>query len=232
MANEAFKAMVNGAQRHVLSPREGAAARLPELGEAERLALAYAPRGLRAAYAALLALDTALRRSALGGHEPFAAQLKLAWWRDQCGRLPRAAGHPVLEMLAADDRLPSDLLVGLVDAWEEIAVGDAFADSAHDLARQRAAAYARLGDSDASLVEPAACVWTFATLAAHAPDPAQRDALRDSALALPPVRLPSTLRPLTVLSGLARRALVAERATLVGDRWSGFAAMRLGIFGR
>lgn len=214
--------------------------RLPEigadalgLGEAERLASAYAPAELRRAYRAILALDTVLRRLALSAREPLPAQLGLAWWRDACGALPQAQGHPVLRALAASWPVGPDALVALVDAWEEVAVADGgFARAAEAVAEERAGVLSISAREAQDATRDAARVWTLATLADHAPGGADRTAMRAAAWEIAPRRLPRMLRPLAVLEGLARRALAADRGALIGDRWSPLAAMRLGIFGR
>ena len=202
------------------------------LGEAERLAIAYAPVRLRSGYSALLALDGVLARIALGAREPLPAQLKLAWWRDGCARLPDARGHPVLAALAESWEGNSAPLTALVDAWEEGAGTEhGFPAAAEAVARQRATALARCAGVDQRAGLEAARAWTLATLADHASDPAERAQLRVAAGLIRPQRLPRILRPLAVLAGLARRAVAADRP-LLGDRLSPLAAMRLGIFGR
>lgn len=202
---------------------------IAELGEVERVALAYAPARLRPAFGAVLALDCVLRRVALGVREPLLAQIKLAWWREALAELPKGRGHPLLTALVGMD---SDALVALVDAWEEVAlISNGMAPAAESVARRRSAALAQCAGEPEAVARDAARLWTLATLADHAPD-AERETMRTTAGLIPSRLLPRRLRPLTVLEGLSRRALAAERAALLGDRWSPFAAMRLGIFGR
>ena len=81
------------------------------------------------------------------------------------------------------------------------------------------------------LARDAARVWTLATLAGQAPDAAESARMRAAAHLVAHRPLPRALRPLAVLAGLSRRALAGDRAELLGDRFSPFAAMRLGIFG-
>lgn len=237
MANEAFKAKVKlevifaMAPAHLIHRAEVSVIAMP--GEAERLAIAYAPARLRPRFAALLAFDSVLGRIALAAREPLPAQLKLAWWREACARLPEAREHPVLAALAASWTADPAPLVALVDAWEEIAVAEPrFADAGDAVARARGVTLALCAGEDEAPAHAAARVWTLATLAEHAPDAAQRARMRAVARLVPPRRLPRALRPLAVLDGLARRALAADRARLLGDRWSPLAAVRLGIFGR
>jgi phytoene synthase len=204
-----------------------------ELGDAERLAIAYAPARRRPAYCSLLALDAVLRRAALGGREPLPAQLKLAWWRDACSRLPEARDHPVLAALAESWPGDAGALVALVDAWEEVAVAEGgFAAAVEAVAGQRGTALALCADESETRDRDVARVWTLVTLADRAPDAAARAGMRAAASLIPRFHLNRAMRPLAVLDGLARRALAADRALLIGDRWSPLVAMRLGIFGR
>lgn len=205
-----------------------------ELGEIERLAAAAAPARLRPAYRAVFALDGALRRIALSAREPLPAQLGLAWWRDACGDIrSNRSRHPVLLALDQDWHGDAGHLISLVDAWEEVAVSqDARDTAAEALASCRARAFAAIAQEGESAALGAARVWTLVTLAEHAPDAQQREAMRATARGIAAQRLPRSLRPLAVLAGLARRALAANRGQLIGDRLSPLAAMRLGIFGR
>lgn len=209
------------------------APRNEELGEAERIAVLYAPRRWRTRYHSLLLLDAQLARIALTGREPALTQLKLAWWRDACGDLALARGSPLLLELAAAWGSEGSALVGLVDGWEEVAVHEGcFAAAAERLAEARALACATAGGvavDDACRV--AARRWTLVTLAGAASDSAQK-AMLDTAIGLPAMRLPRALRSLAVLDGLARRALARGGASMFGDRLSPLAVLRLGIFGR
>lgn len=210
------------------------APRNEQLGEAERIAVVYAPQHLHKRYHAFFLFDAQLARIALTAREPALAQLTLAWWRDALGDLSRARGAPLLLELAqvwVDD---SVALVELVDRWEEIAVDEAgFATAADRLAEARALACAVAAgvplDENCNV---AARRWTLVTLAMAAPDQAQRAAMLHTARVLPAARLPRSLRPLAVLDGLARRSVPREGGALIGDRLSPLAALRLGIFGR
>lgn len=209
---------------------------LEGLGEAERVALAYAPRALRPGYEGLFLLDAQLRRSVIGAREPMLAQIKLAWWREALASLEaRAAAHPVLLHLAHLPGGGAAAMVPLVDGWEELGAGQrGFAAGVDAAARGRGESLARLAGlphADPPVLRAARC-WTMAELARFAPDRAQADALIGAARALPPAHLPRVLRPLAVLHGLARRATLRGGAELLGDRLSPLAALRLGIFGR
>lgn len=205
----------------------------PESGSAValRLAASYAPRRLQPRYRGLFAFDEAIGRGALAAREPLMAQIRLAWWREACGRLLSDAPHPALAMLAQcwpDDPAP---LVALVDGWEEVAVGEgAYGARAERLAQGRARACAAAAMERPDAADGAARCWTFATLSLHASDEPQRAAMTALAREARPLRLSRALRPLAVLDGLGHRA--ASHGQLLGDRMSPLAAVRLGIFGR
>lgn len=207
---------------------------LQELGEAERLALTYAPRAVRAPLVAAFALDAALHRAALVKSEPALAQIRLAWWRDACARLPNAADHPVLAALG--DSWPGDTqrLHALVDAWEGFAVAEAERlGAAEDLAEARAGVLALAARQPVSAgVLAASRCWTLAGLSAHALSDTGRAAMEERARLGRPMRLPRALRPLAILGGLGRRSAAVGAGALLGDRLSPIAALRLGILGR
>lgn len=210
------------------------APRNEELGEAQRIAVLYAPQPLRACYHSFLLLDAQLARIALTAREPALAQLKLSWWRDACIDLSKRRGSPLLLELAQAWGGDGSALVGLIDGWEEVAVGEGgFAAAAERLGEARAVACAAAaGVPVDEACRVAARCWTLVTLAAAAPDDWQRTAMLDTARALPATQLPRALRPLALLDGLARRALTRGGGPLLGDRLSPLAALRLGIFGR
>ena len=208
---------------------EGLIALPPEV----RIALAYAPASASAAWRGLFQFDSQLARIALSPRDAMLTQLKLAWWRDACALRAQARQHPVLAALGESWRGAPAALVALVDAWEELAVADGeFAAAAQTVARQRAVVLARAAGAEPASAHDATLVWTLVALAAHAPGAEQAAAMRAQARRLPRRPMPRALRPLAVLDGLARRALAADRALLLGDRLSPLAAMRLGIFGR
>lgn len=188
------------------------------LSPPERLAVAYAPRACRAAWKGFLSLDRRLADAARAGRDPLMIQLRLAWWRDRfdapASQWP--AGEPLLALLRAwDTERPT--LRALVDGWEARVVGE---------------------DGGAALGEArVAAVLALARLC-HAPpaDPAD-DTIRRAAaewigLQPPGPRapiLPSVLRPLAILRGMALR----EASGLAGRPLRDFLAiLRLGTFGR
>jgi phytoene synthase len=183
------------------------------LNPVERLALAYAPRRARAAWTGLLAFEHRLADAAREGREPIMIQLRLAWWRDRMGE-PAAQwpeGEPLLGLLRPWDAERAALR-GLVDGWEARIVGE---DGGAELENARVAAMVALarllGVRDGGAVDQAARDWRWPELAGAAP------------------RLPQTMRPLTVLRGMA------VRAARHGDDAPGrafLAAVRLGLLGR
>ncbi|WP_353230693.1 hypothetical protein [Novosphingobium sp.] len=153
----------------------------------ERLAVAYAPRGVRAAWTGLLALDRRLADAARAGREPIMIQLRLAWWRDRLAEpvAARPRGEPLLALLAAwDSQTPA--LTALVDGWEAQVVGE---DGGAALARARAVALLALAAMGGSAETPA--------LSAAVTDWAEGRALPSSAL-------PRALRPLVLIDHFTR----------------------------
>ena len=177
-----------------------------------RLAAAYAPARVRAAWTALLALDHRLSRAVNGASSPLLAQLKLAWWRDRM-REPAArwpAGEPLLAALARFDAERA-ALAALVDGWEGL-IGEEADEAAFErLALARAGAVAALARVVHCPVEPNA-------LAAVARRWTLPGAPSVSA------RLPRALRPLVVLANLPRPDEAGPLALL--------RIVRLGMFGR
>lgn len=203
------------------------------LPPAERFALAYAPPRLRPRYEALLALDGALARLTAGAREPVLAQVKLAWWRDRIAGSGAAGEHPVLAAVATDWSLALAPLIALIDAWEEVAVGNRDRIAvAKVLAASRSGAFAAAAELPAATAADAARAWSFVTLAAREDAPHTVEALLAAARAVQASPMPSSLRTLAILDGLARRAARRGNVALLGDRLSPLAALRLGIFGR
>ena len=204
------------------------------LDEAERIAILYAPGGLRGRYRSLLLLDAMLRRTALSSRDPALTQVRLAWWREACAALPSAHGSPLISGLAAEWREETTFLTTLVDAWEEVAVNhNDLRPACESVAQARAAGFAECaGVALEERARAAARRWTFAAISLLAREEAQRAGLAAAALEIRRVPLPRALRPLAVLDGLAVRAIRHGNGTLLGDRLSPLAALRLGIFGR
>lgn len=226
MENEGFRPMVN---RHETFRRTGGSEPAP----LESLVSAYASKRLRPGYAAFLSLDRQLKDNAMAMREPALKQLRLAWWRDALANLDvvTRSSHPVLIAAKAHLSAKQEILTDLVDGWEELAVGDDPSTGALAVAGARAKVLANIAGNHPELGN-AATRWTLVETAALCVNEAVRARLLDAARDIAPVRLPRRLRPLTILDGLALRALARGGGPLLGDRLSPLAAIRLGIFGR
>ena len=184
----------------------------------------------------MLALDARLAAILRARGEPIAAQLRLAWWRDQLNQ-PRHAwprGEPILEALRtwAD---PGGLAI-LADGWESLLKERLDADAISDFAEGRGAAFGLLARELAPDAQDRARalgrVWAAADLAAHLSNPAERQLAVDYGLSLErPLPVPRALRPLAVLSLMGARALRRGGASLL-DRASLCWALRIGVIGR
>jgi 15-cis-phytoene synthase len=92
-----------------------------DLPPPSRLALAYAPQHIRAAFALLLCFDARFTGVIGNASEPLIAQMKLAWWRDaiMASASVRPKGEPLLSSLFdLEDSALNQAVVQLVDAWE------------------------------------------------------------------------------------------------------------------
>lgn len=209
---------------------------LDSLPAVQRVALAYAPQGCRAAWLGLLALDTRLAQLVRETREPMLGQIRLAWWRERLCEAPvkRPQGEPLLALLGDD----SERLVPLIDAWEAM-LGEAPLPRATiaGFAEGRAQALAGLATAfgHEGAAEDTAQVgrsWALADLALRLSHPEERE----HATALIAAedqdhpRLPRPMRPLAVLHGLAVRDL--RRGHDEAGMGALFATLRLGIFGR
>jgi phytoene synthase len=149
--------------------------------------------------------------------EKMVARIRLAWWREALERLDAAAPppEPVLQALAAHV-LPAGLGGGELAVIEEgwsvlLADGPLDADAPHIHADRRGGQLFRLsarllGGTDG--VEPAGARWALVDLARHSSRPEERAAALQAAsrIAVEPA-WPKPLRPLAMLSLLARRDL-------------------------
>jgi 15-cis-phytoene synthase len=180
----------------------------------ERLAIAYAPKPMRAAWAGFLALDRRLAEAAKLGREPIMVQVRLAWWRDRFNEPASAwpTGEPLLAVLATWDQERS-ALAALVDGYEARNIGE---DGGAELTRARIeaiGALARLsGAGDDTVIPGAAAQWLGLEGAPHTI-----------------AKLPRAMRPLAILRGMALR----ESSGRNGPPWREFLAiLRLGMLGR
>lgn len=204
---------------------------------AQRLALAYAPRGARPALAALFALDAALAGALRLGRDPMVRELRLTWWYEALQRLDHAPppSEPLLQALAAAV-LPAGVrgaeLAALSDGWDVLLNPDPLSSAGLlAYAEGRGALFplaARLLGAAGEGLARQGQGWALAELAAHASDPQEAAAAR--ALALPLLarrpRWPRALRPLAMLAALAALEARAPQAgplrrlgALLGAAW-------------
>lgn len=97
----------------------------PDLSPPVRLAIAYAPKRIRAAFAVLLRFDARFAEIVAHANEPLIGQMKLAWWRDAMLAAPaeRPKGQPLLAKLTElDDLTLVEAAVTLINAWETLVV--------------------------------------------------------------------------------------------------------------
>ena len=205
-----------------------------------RIALAWQLPAKRPALAALFALDRRLATMVAQAREPVLAQIRLAWWREQIARDGAAthASDPLLEQIAEHWRDHASRLVPLVDGWENL-LGDAplSSEAIEAFAAGRGEALGAFADlvgvtSASASARRMGRIWALADLVSHRADPREREIARALATGVeyaPPHS--RALRGLSVLGGLARRAL--ERGEpLLHDRGAALAAIRLGMLGR
>lgn len=209
----------------------------PEIG----IALEYAPAEWRQHWFTLFALDQRLAKLVSTTSEPMLAQIKLAWWRDRL-REPveqRPSGDQVLDQLqlwAGSEQA----LVDLVDAWEVLVTGDLDTPAVRVYLSGRAAPFAemaRLGDL-AKLEEAAreaGQIWALSDLVAHLSNAQERAELLSEFADLRAVQTtiwPRHLRPLAVLTALARRHLSSPEKPILTRRRDALLALRAGVIGR
>jgi phytoene synthase len=180
---------------------------MPDLtvSDPERLlALAYAPRGARAALAALWRLDERLGEIVARSENPAVGQMQLTWWHEALralGTQPQV--DPILVEIARAPTIDPDALLPLIDGWEILLDPLPLPDEALlRFADQRGGTLFRvaarlLGGGEA---EDAGRMWALVDLAFRISDgDTARRALRLSPCATG--RLPG---PLAVLAALAR----------------------------
>ena len=206
----------------------------------QRLALSYAPRRAHGPTLAVLALDTRLAGIIRAGGEPVIAQMKLAWWRERLAQDPAQwpLGEPLLALLG-ESGLDCTCLSPLVDGWEMLLADSLDTEGIALFAKGRALAWVAVADAaghhgaDAS-VERAGRTWALADLAMNLGTQEETAKVRGAAEeeAERQAGLPAVLRPLTVLRGLAVRALKRGATEMLDGPGAMAMALRLGIIGR
>ena len=213
---------------------------LETLPLAQRLAVSYAPRRAHSPTLAMLALDTRLAGVIRTGGEPVIAQMKLAWWRDRLAQDPAQwpLGEPLLALLK-EAAIDPARLSPLVDGWEVLLADSLGHEELTLFATGRAQAWAAVADAAGNRgsnadVEQAGRTWALADLALNLGTEEETAKVRAAALTQSEAqaRLPSLVRPLTVLRGLALRALHRDADEVLDGPGAMAMALRLGVLGR
>lgn len=182
------------------------------------LALAYVPPSRRPAMEALWRLDVTLGSVLAGGRDPMIGRIRLAWWREALERLDGAPppAEPLLRAVA-ERLVPGGIGGGELAAMEEgwsllLSEGPLDAGQLRDYAEARGGALFRhsarlLGRSGAGIAA-AGAQWALVDLARRSANRGEAaDALEAAAGWEGPLSWPRALRPLGMLSVLARRDL-------------------------
>jgi phytoene synthase len=186
---------------------------MADLNPETSLALSYVPARRRPAIEALFGLDAALGAVLAGGREPMISRIKLAWWREALERLDRetAPPEPVLQAIAEHvlpAGIPGSELAEMEEGWaallsDEPLTPEVLATYASKRGGLLFACAARLLGGEG---ETGGEAWALVDLARRTGNAEDREAALAAARALPvPARLPPRLRPLGMLSVLARR---------------------------
>jgi phytoene synthase len=216
------------------------AALADELPPLLRLALAYAPSRARPASLLVFALDQRLGAIVRATREPLLGQARLAWWRERLLEPPELwpAGEPVLAALRTCAGMAPHL-VELVDGWEALLVSDDPAHGVADLVQGRAKACAALADllghtRFAEAAHSAGRNWALADLVLHLSATGGRGfALAElQSRSFDRVRLPRDLRPLEILSALAKRVSTEPDVNPNQNVAAFLQIIRIGLFGR
>jgi 15-cis-phytoene synthase len=191
------------------------------LSDPERgLALAYAPRAVRPALAALWRLDEQLGEAVAATQNPALSQMRLTWWHDALSSMRTARpADPVLITLAEEDRIGPADLVPLIDGWEALLKPLPLTiETLISYSESRGAALfevsARLLGGVSTDLAAAGRLWALIDLAFRISD----RATAERALSIAPAveaHWPKSLRPMAILTTLAlrdkRRGLDAPR---------------------
>jgi phytoene synthase len=185
------------------------------------VALEQLPSAIRPAFSALWNLDLAFADVISTSSDPRLGAIRLAWWRERLEELDEAAVTPAEPRLQAVtmELLPRGVtgkaLSNLEDAWlpllDPFPWGKAVAEGLKLRGRILFGIGARLLGGNPAEAEAAGAFWSLADGAQHCSDGESGDMLtREAKVSLGEFRgkLPSQVRPLTVLAALAAADLL------------------------
>jgi 15-cis-phytoene synthase len=215
----------------------------------ESLALAYAKHDSRAFLELLLRYDVKLGSIIRNGKEPLIGQMRLAWWRESIAKPAdmRPSGEPVLAALSNLDGTPlaeqtAQAMLQLTDAWGELLAQEIWTEEVLGRYAKAKASAVFLGFADVTTQgaydEPAvrdvAEYWATTTLMLYCQNAAQHDAVMARLTAMTPrTRLPSVLRPLTILAFSAMQDQAAHnQSSGLGNVWQGLRLIFNALTGR
>ena len=212
------------------------------LPTAQRLALAYMGKVVRAKLEPGFALDFRLARIVGAATEPMLGQMRIAWWRDMLskpvGERPR--GDAVLNSISERWNGDEAALIDLANAWEELLMAEQLdSETAMRIAKGRGAFVAQTIQTEESFshrtaAEVLSMRWALADLAAHCSLDEERRLLVGIADKYTPKReaLPRNLRGIAVLNALSLHALKRGGRPLAEGRVGALLALRVGLLGR
>jgi len=221
------------------------------LADPERqLALAYAPAGRRAALSLLWHVDERMGAIVAATREPMIGAMRLIWWRDALIALgepdARVPAEPLLVQIAGLSDIhgcPPGDWAAIEEGWAALLEGDVPDEAAirlHGQARggRLFALGAALLGGGGDHVAQAGEGWALADLSHHLRDRDARMFARtlaaDRLAPVAPRNWPAALRPLGLLTILARRdaAMTADAKRRQGSPGRLARAMAYGLFGR
>ena len=185
----------------------------------KKLAFAYLPARHRPAIEALFEIDAAMGDVVRTTSEPMVGQIRLAWWRERLEELDSAGDAPAEPRLQAVRReltvrgVAGHDLAGLERGWvrlfDEFPWDTGTAEAIWFRGRLLFAIGAQLLARTDDAIEGAGGLWALVDAARHCSDDDSREMLlaqaRTFAKGLGGTRLPSALRPLSMLAALAIR---------------------------
>ena len=221
---------------------ETAQTRQQDLAEEVQLALAYASPADRPLFRSMFELDRRLAGVAATSSETVIGQMRLAWWRDLLAKpaSERPLAEPLVMSISDAWGEQAAELTELVDGWEALLVAEALEPETLDqFCKGRASAWSAavrglgFAEAEQQKARRAGYRWALADLAAHLSDEKERSLVLSHADTLSaPKAMQRRARPLSILSGLAKRSLVLGGKPLLEGRAAALLALRIGISGR